>query len=194
MSRIALLPIILLTVPIAAMAGSPAPTLTFEDLLAEAGMGFTPPPGMQQVEVHPNSMFTYDRALATPDGDLEIRYAVRPLDRIVVDYQDPHSSAPDPNHMFPLMFQSMVTLLSGGRHSPTQEYPPNQAKAKFNADWAAASVFDVSVEFQTEHKQALVVATHKNQLADAYSVFLFDDYATVKERINGNLGALSFLP
>jgi len=194
MSRIIVLISALLNFSVTVAADSTATAPTFDDLVAEAGMVFAPPPGLQPVEVRHNPMFVYDRALAAPDGELEIRYAVRPLERIVVDYQDPHSSAPDPNHMFPLMFQSMVTLLSGGGHSPTQEYPPNQAKAKFNADWAAASVFDVSAEFQTDHKQALVVAIHKHQLADAYSVFLFDDYATVKDRIDSSLGVLSFLP
>jgi hypothetical protein len=75
-----------------------------------------------------------------PHGALELRYAVRPLGRIVVDYEDPHSSAPDPNHMFPLMFHSMVTLLSNGRHSPTREYPREQTGGKFNADWASSRV------------------------------------------------------
>lgn len=194
MIRIALFLIALLSVSVVPAEESPAPLLTFEDLVIEAGMVFTSPLGLQPVAVHANPQFLYDRAFATPDGDLEVRYAVRPLERIVVDYQDPHSSAPDPNHMFPLMFQSMVTLLSGGGHSPTREYPPDRAKSKFNADWAAAAVFDVSAEFQTNHKQALVIAIHKNQLADAYSVFLFDDYAAVKDRIDGNLAALSFLP
>jgi hypothetical protein len=139
-------------------------------------------------------LFICDKAVRSADGRLEIRYAVRPLGRIRVDYDDPHSSAPDPNHMFPLMFQSIVTLLSNGRHSPTQEFPPLQASEKFHADWAAAAVFDISPEFNADHGQALVVAMHKNKLADAYAIFLFDHYEEVKERINANMGALAFHP
>ena len=166
----------------------------FEQLLNEAGMTLTPPDGFQPAKVRPNPLFSYDKAVSNEDGTLEFRYAVRPLGRIQIDYQDPHSSAPDPNHMFPLMFQSMVTLLSDGRHSPTREYPRAQAAEKFNADWAAAAVFDISERFETNHKQALVIALHKNQLADAYSVFLFNDYEQAKQLINDNLGSLSFLP
>lgn len=194
MTRIALFLLTLFVAfPVPAGDSATAPP-TFEELLAESRMTFTPPPEFKPVEIRPNPMFTYDRALISQDGSLEVRYAVRPLSRIVVDYQDPHSSTPDPNHMFPLMFQSMVTLLSNGRHSPTREYPPAQAKSKFNADWAAAAVFDVSAEFESGHKQALVIASHKNQVADAYTVFLFDDYEGVKDRINQNLGTLAFLP
>ncbi|MEA3278957.1 MAG: hypothetical protein U9Q81_27425 [Pseudomonadota bacterium] len=55
-------------------------------------------------------------------------------------------------------------------------------------------MFDVSSEFNADHKQALVIAIHKNQLADAYTIFLFDDYGQVKEEIDENLGSLAFLP
>jgi len=167
---------------------------TFDRLLAESGMAFRVPDGFAATEVRPNRRFIYDRAHASPDGALEIRYAVRPLGRIRVDYEDPHNAAPDPNHMFPLMFQSLVTRLSAGRHSPTREYPFAQAREKFNADWAAAAVFDIDSGFATDHRQALVIAMHKNALADAYAIFLFDDYEPVKQRINDNLNSLRFLP
>ena len=173
---------------IAPAEGPPA----FPDLLAEAQMRLDVPEGFVSVPVRPNPLFLYDSALASPDGAIEVRYVVRPLSRIVVDYDDPHSSVPDPNHMFPLMFQSMVTLLSNGRHSPTGEYPPGQARERFNADWAAAAVFDMSVEFDASQRQALVVAMHKNRLADAYAIFLFDDYQQVKPQIDQTLGALRF--
>lgn len=166
----------------------------FDELVAESGMRFELPAGFREADRRANPLFTYDKAVRNRDDSIEIRYAVRPLGRIEIDYEDPHSSAPDPNHMFPLMFQSMVTLLSDGRHSPTREYPRDQAREKFSADWAAAAVFDVSPRFDTDHKQALVIALHKNQLADAYSVFLFDDFEQARQMINDNLNALAFLP
>lgn len=168
--------------------------LTFERLLVESGLELLVPDGLAAVGVRPNEQFIYDRAYASADGALEIRYAVRPLGRLRVDYEDPHSSAPDPNHMFPLMFQSVVAALSGGRHSPTREYPPGRAREKFNADWAAAAVFDTDAGFATDHRQALVIAMHKNALADAYVIFLFDDYEPVAQRIDANLSALRFVP
>ncbi len=168
--------------------------LTFERLLTESGMELAVPNGFASVEVRPNGRFIYDRAYASPDRALEVRYAVRPLGRMRVDYEDPHSAAPDPNHIFPLMFQSVVGRLSDGRHSPTREYPPEQAREKFNADWAAAAVFDTDAGFATDYRQALVIAMHKNALADAYVIFLFDDYEPVKRRINDNLSSLRFLP
>jgi hypothetical protein len=166
----------------------------FDELIGEGRMRFELSAGFQEAKQRTNPLFPYDKAVRKDDGSLEIRYAVRPLGRIQIDYEDPHSSAPDPNHMFPLMFQSLVTMLSNGRHSPTREYPKELARKRFNADWAAAAVFDVSPDFNVDHKQALVIALHKNHLADAYSIFLFDDYAQVKQQIDGNLSSLAFLP
>jgi hypothetical protein len=96
--------------------------------------------------------------------------------------------------LIPVMFQSAVTLLSGGGHSPTREYPPDQARDKFNADWAAAAAFDVIPELEADHRQGLLLALHKNNLADAYVIFLFDDHEVVRERVNASLGALRFIP
>ena len=75
----------------------------FEQLLAESGMELAISDGFAAVEVRPNARFIYDRAYASPDWALEIRYAIRPLRRIRVDYEDPHSAAPDPNHMLSLI-------------------------------------------------------------------------------------------
>lgn len=167
---------------------------SFDGLVSESGMNFVQPPGFQPVALEVNPLFPHELALANADATLEIRYAIRPLARIEVDYQDPHSSAPDPNHMFPLMFQSMVTRLANGGHSPTRTYPPEQAEEKFHAHWAAASVFDLHPELNDSYSQGLLIAIHKNHLADAYMLYLFNDYKAVKDEINGTMRALAFLP
>jgi len=63
----------------------------------------------------------------------------------------------------------------------------------FGANWAAASVFDVVDGFRSDFKQALLLALHSNGNADAYTVFLFDDYEAVKEVLNDSLACLSFV-
>jgi hypothetical protein len=39
-----------------------------------------------------------------------------------------------------------------------------------------------------------MIATHRNDLAEAYTVYLFDDYAQAKPVIDATLGRLKFLP
>jgi hypothetical protein len=167
---------------------------SFEVLLAESHLQLEVPAGFTPVPVQANPVLSYEQALRDPEGRLEVRYALRPLGRLQIDYDDPHGAAPDPNHVFPLMFESIAMRLSGGGHTPTREYPVDQARRLFNADWAAAGVFDVRSPFATDFAQGLVLALHRNRVADAYLVLLFDDYAQAKPAIDRALASLRFRP
>ena len=166
----------------------------FESLLSEGELQFNPPEGYLDMPAGRTSVLDWERALRSPDGTLEIRMAVRPLKRLRIDYDDPHGATPNPNHVFPLVFESLATRLSGGRHAPSNAYPPDRAREKFNADWAAAAVFDTVGDFNTAHKQGLLLAIHRNKVSDAYVVFLFDDYAAVKESLKAAMKTLVFAP
>ena len=62
---------------LAVAAGAP----DFPALLDESQLVFQPPAQSTAVALKPNPVFTYEKALRTADGRLEIRYAVRPLGR-----------------------------------------------------------------------------------------------------------------
>ena len=165
----------------------------FQELLAEAGLSFTTPTDFEEIALQPTPMLQHEKALRTRNGQLEIRYAIRPLSRIEIDYQDPHSAVPEPNHMFNMLFHTLVgNLTQRGSRSPTREYSANQSKEFFNADWAALGVFDVVDAYSPEFDQAMLLAMHKNAKADAYAVFLFNDYAQVKESVQRSMNALKF--
>ncbi|MCP5367068.1 MAG: hypothetical protein H6906_06100 [Hyphomicrobiales bacterium] len=138
--------------------------------------------------------FPFDRALAAPDGGLTVAYAVRPIARMEIDYNDPHSSAPNPNHIFPLVYGSLVGLLSAGGHSPSREFPAQEARARFNADWASATAFDLDPAVSPDHRYGFLLALHKNARADVYVLFLFSDPAKAKGRIDALLTSLKFRP
>lgn len=179
---------------VASVVASPSGSAQFDALLAEAELQFDRPDGFVDQPPGATPVLDYEHALRSEDGLLELRLAVRPIKRLQIDYDDPHGAVPDPNHIFPLVFESLASRLSGGRHSPSNEYPPDQARDKFNADWAAAAVFDTVSDFDTGFEQGLLVAMHRNKVSDAYVVVLFDDYAAVKARINDALSTLRFQP
>jgi len=172
-------------------AATPVPA-DFPTLAAGAGLEYQQPEGFERTPVQVNALWAYEHAVHKPG--IEIRYAIRPIERMQIAYDDPHSNAPDPNHIFPMMFQTLIGLLSDGKHTPSREYPPEQARAKFNADWAAAALFDLDQRFSDRYPLALMIAMHKNQLADAYTIYLFDDYQTAKPAIDATMGSLKFLP
>ncbi|MCB2099695.1 MAG: hypothetical protein KDE22_02415, partial [Rhodobacterales bacterium] len=174
----------------AAPAAEPAPR--FQTMLDEARAAFAAPEAY--VETAPPAVegFAFDRALAAPDGALVAAYAVRPIARMEIDYNDPHSSAPNPNHIFPLVYEALVGRLSGGGATPSRDFPPQDAQQRFNADWASATAFDVDPAVSRDYRQGFLLALHKNGLADTYTLFLYNDPATAKTRINTLLTSLMF--
>ena len=166
--------------------------VSFVQLLGEAQLKLQLPKGFRPLPTQPNPLLDYEAAYGTTSGAVEVRYAVRPLQRVRRSYDRNQEDAPDPDYIFPLVFGTFVEQLAGGTRPPSREYPPGVAKDIFNADWAAAAVFDVDPRFGGRYRQAFFIAMHKYGVADAYVVFLFDDYGQVKETVQSALPALSF--
>ena len=187
-------------IPGVAIAAAGAPALAddaqklFQALLEESGMVLQCDEGYVDAPLVANEILPFEKALRTADGVMEIRFAIRPLARITIDYEDPHNAAPEPEHLFPLLFQSLTESLSGGRHSPHREYPAEEAMGLFNAEWAGASTFDVADDFRTQYRHGFMVALHGSGKADAYTVMLFNDYATARPLIEQSLTCLVFRP
>ena len=114
----------------------------FQILLDEGKLVFTAPQGFQTLPPAANPLLPYEHAMRSEDGKLEVRYAIRPLSRVKIDYSDPHNSAPEPNHLFNMLFASLTEQLASGGDTPRREYTAQQAKELFNADWAAAALLD----------------------------------------------------
>ena len=69
---------------------------------------------------------------------------------------------------------------------------PDQAHA--DQRLLARPLIELHPEMRGDHTQGLLIAMHKNRLADAYVLYLFNDYQPVKEEINQLMSVLSFLP
>jgi len=121
-----------------------------------------------------------------------VRYAIRPLNRIEIAYDDPHNSAPHPNDLFEMLFRTLTETLAGGTHVISRAYPPEQAKKLFNAGWASAGVFDISPDVSDKYKQAMMITIHHNDKADAYLLILTNDLAAQKKNIKNIKESLKF--
>ena len=166
----------------------------YNELIAESGLQFAMPEDFTDIAPQKNDELHYERAILHKTGNLELRFVIRPLGRIQIEYNDPHNASPEPNHLFPLLFESLSTQLSVGGNAYSKPYPLDQTLELFHAEMASASVFDLSEGFSDEFKQALMVGMHKNEHADAYTIFLFNDYAKVKELIQATLTTMTFIP
>ncbi len=191
MSRLALLALAIAGALALAQPSQPAPH-DFATLLAEAGMVYDLPGGYAPLPVEWNDVLPYQYRVRSADGEVEVRYVIFPLDRVEIDYDDPHSSAPEPDHLFTLLFPGILTEISGWGRYKSREYPEDEALRLFRADWAAVAVLEVVPEFSRERRQALVVALHRNGRADAYQIFLGRDVKRLGEEARRIQSALRF--
>ncbi len=168
------------------------PVNGFDALLVEGGLSYTPTPGFNDAPVVPDYVMPYEKRLLSDDGQLEVRYAIRPLGRIEIAYDDPHSSAPRPNDLFEMLFRTLSETMAGKAHVFSRTYLAADARKAFNAGWASIGVFDVLPDISQRFRQAMLIAIHQNDKADAYILLLTNDLAANKERIQQVRGSLRF--
>lgn len=166
----------------------------FQQLLLESSLQIATPVDFSGAPVRSNPVLPYEHALRHESGTLEMRFIIRPLNRITIDYSDPHNAAPEPEHLFPLLFESITNRLSIGSDSPTSTFPEAIAQSSFNANWAAAAVLSINPEFASGYQNGLLIAMHRNHVADAYTLFLYNDHEQAKPLINDLLSVMSFTP
>ena len=164
----------------------------FDQLLQEGGLRYTAPNGYSELPVE-YAPFSYEKRLAHEEQQLEVRFSIRPLDRIEVDYEDPHNAAPHPNDLFDMLFRSVVEQLSDGPGSISRAYPSDKADALFNAGWAAVAVMDIKPSISSEYRQGLLLAMHRNDRADAYVLVLTNELAAHKPLIEAIHESLVFV-
>jgi len=75
----------------------------FDRLLDESGLHLESSSSFIDIPISANSVLPYEHAMRHESGELELRFIIRPLNRIEIEYNDPHNAAPEPNHLFPLL-------------------------------------------------------------------------------------------
>ncbi len=169
------------------LAGVRAHAAEFDLLLEEAGLNYSKPGGFSERE---SVAGWCHRELISMKQNISLCLIVRPLSRMQIDYDDPHSSAPDPNQVYPLLFESMSNQLADGRDSHHADYSADQAAEIFGAHWAAAAVLGLKPGGFSEHPHGLLLAMHRDGKADAYLIFAYADHAAAKQAIKEALPVL----
>ncbi len=182
---------LLFILALAFAASPPSPWDFFQKILDEAGMVYERPKGYVEVPPEPNEILNYLYRVKNPETGVEIRYLVIPIKRIEVNYDDPHASAPEPDHIFSLLFPSLLTQLSVDGHYREKEYPSLEARKLFNAEWAAAGTFTPNPKF-APFAHGFMVAMHRISRADAFEIYLANDLEALKAAVLKTQTALRF--
>jgi hypothetical protein len=164
----------------------------FETLAKRCKMEFQIPSGFTYANGQSAEGLDYEAVLLANGGGLEVRLALRALQDAEVDYQDPHSSKPAPEHIYPLLYTAIVQEIATDPYSASGGFGEN-ALSEFHADWGQMSVLTPKESFAGGYASMMFLAIHRRAAADAYMVFLFNDYETVKAQIQTAMTSLRFL-
>lgn len=182
LSRIPVVLLLLLSLSFAGFrAAPPALPAGFQQVLKAARMEFRPPAGTVPTPVLKNAQMDYDYAVRVPGKHVEIRYAIRPLDKLLAEYRLSKSkkgeAMVDPNELYSSLVTVVALNISGGDMPETKDFPAAAVKQEFRADWGTTTMVRAGKEFGPKYAKCMVVALHKKNAADAYVFYLFDQPA-----------------
>lgn len=120
----------------------------------------------------------YEYALKWPGHHFEVRFAIRPLDSLIINYTQIEKTKKagdynlNPNIMYPASLHAILFNISGGNVGGAKTFSKDAVKKEFNADWGGTCIFPVSGEFGKGYNTCMAIALHKNNLGDAYIFYL----------------------
>lgn len=167
-------------------------------LLAEAQMTLDIPDGYTPVKPVENRQMNYEYAIINKDRTFEVRYAIRPLDRMIADYneREKNKKAGDinihPNKLYTALTEATILNTSGGNMREPAVFDSAAVKSEFNADWGATTMYEVGEEFGQKYKYCMIVALHKDNAADAYYFYLAYDKNVITQNMDAAFHSLKF--
>ena len=164
----------------------------FEALMAESGLSFTQPEGTAAGQPLTLSFFGFDKAYKLAKPDMEIHYAIRPISRMQTTSYDAHGVTPEPNFLYTMIFKSLSSNLAEGARNHRRNYSSQLAQELFHASWASASQFRIAKNIGSKYARGILLAIHKKDKADAFTLFLFNDGKAAKPIINKFATSLKF--
>jgi len=168
---------------------APATTLPviFQSKLDQAKMQFKKSDGMTEVPLISNPTMHYEYALKVPKTDVEIRYSIWPLTKDLFDAYDRRQkkngdSVLHPNKIHKLVAATAISKMSG-TISPGQvvlrPFNPKNVKKDFNADNGYMYSGQIASSFGQDNTFSFMVILHKDNIADAYIIYLFKNEGTM---------------
>ncbi len=137
----------------------------FWKTLQDNSMEFVMPEKYLQAPVLPNSDVAYDFAVVSKDRQIEIRYTVQPVDR----------KQKNGNGLSEGMLQAIALNISGGTMAEPNAFPAESVRKEFGADKGYTAMIPVRSEFGNGYKKCMLTMIHKDNIADAYAFYLFND-------------------
>lgn len=170
----------------------------FIDLLNRSEMTFNQPEGYLETPKVENQQMNYEYAIINHNKDFEIRYAIRPLDELIKNYNEQKENGTSgnsnlhPNKFHVPTFHAVIFNVSGGKFSKINEFTPEAIKKEFNADWGAMAMVEVGKEFGQNYKYCFIITIHKDNVGDAYCFYLTNTQESFAKNLQEPFHSLKF--
>ena len=170
----------------------------FEMLLLETGMRFEQPDGFVPVPVRPDQVWAYHHAVLSPSHNLEIRYRIDSLPRLVAERAQLQRGVTelvsvDINQIHRTVAAATLFNLSGGQDRPLNPFPAEAVRAEFGADWGAIVDFMLPQRSSSdEYKVGVLIALHRDDRADAFVLGLLREVGVEFDLLQKNFYSLVF--
>jgi len=174
----------------------------FFAFLKQTGLKFVKPLNAVETKVIQNDELAYQYAIIDTVSKIEIRYLIYPLQEMEKAYNAPHPDTgigridPDFLHTNFLYINTYKIL---GRELNVSEPMPDireishaTVDKQYNADWGAEVSVEPCDEFAQKYKYCTLFAIHKDNVADAFIIFLYNNKDTFDEWVQPDLHTLVF--
>jgi len=177
------------------------PDESFEKIISDNNLMLDQPEGFVKTEPIKNSAMLYEYAVIDTSKHIELRYAIRSLTERVKEYKKWLETKKEgeirinPNTMLSATLMAIAMNIAGGSNKPPsiQQFPDPAVKKDFNADAGFFTIVTPTKNFGKDYKFCMVVAIHKEDIADAYTFILTDEMENLKKYITPTIfNALRF--
>lgn len=171
---------------------------SFIEKIDRANMVFNHPKSLGETYTKYNAQVKYDYALTGKDNvgkDIELRYIIQPMDTYLKMREDKSRVMIDPNN--PLLYKgylmTMAYNIAGKSVSARiKDFETAGVQHDFNADWGGMVTIDPVGTFGDGFKHCIIIAIHKNNVSEAYYVYMVNDTEALGPIIKETLGTLKF--
>jgi len=165
----------------------------FRRQLDQAGLQFTLPPGFGLTAPIPNDSVAYHCAIALPEPKLEIRYHIVALKREPLPAGFTSVASVNLNAMHDTYLAALIYNVADRVLADPNPLPTEAVQAEFNANRGAICRLVLKPDaFSAGFNECMLLALHRDDLADVYIFYMFDKFEQVAEVMGNNFHTLTF--
>ncbi|PJZ71327.1 hypothetical protein CH373_02145 [Leptospira perolatii] len=168
-----------------AVGSAQASTLSeFKQLLEKYSLSLEEDKEYSEIKLEEGSKLKSDFTLRHISKKLEIRYIIQPV------VPELESKLPG---LYILQAQNIAMIICQCKDRIIGlPFSRESIKSEFGADWGATLHVASATEFSKDYAFAIVIALYRKGKANAYTIFLFDDFIEIREELKKALYHLKF--